>query len=50
MRGYFLPGLDPASLFGRWLRAWNTAFQEFDLAVVVGFVFSDMKPFGVVVR
>jgi hypothetical protein len=39
----------PASLFGRWLRAWNALSQEFDLAIVVGFVFGDMKPFGVVV-
>ena len=39
-----------AFLFGRWLRAGNTAFQEFDLAVVVGFVFGYVKPFGVVVR
>jgi len=39
-----------AFLFGRWFRAGNTAFQELDLAVVVGFVFGDVKPFGVVVR
>jgi hypothetical protein len=47
--GERLPRLGPASLFGRWLRTRKTAFQEFDLPVVVGFVFGDMKPFGVVV-
>jgi hypothetical protein len=44
------PGLGPASLFGRGLRTWSTVFQEFDLAVVVGFVFGNMKPLGVIVR
>lgn len=39
-----------ACLFGGWLRAGKAAFQEFDLAVVVGFVFGDVKPLGVVVR
>jgi hypothetical protein len=43
-----LPGLGLDCLFGLWLRAGNTPFQEFDLAVVVGFVFGDVKPFGVV--
>jgi len=32
-----------------WLRTGETVFQEFDLAVVVGFVFGDVEPFGVVV-
>jgi hypothetical protein len=36
-------------LFGRGLCAWDAAFQEFDLAVVVGFVFGHVKPFGVIV-
>jgi hypothetical protein len=49
LRGSLLPGPGPASLFGSWLRAWKTLFQEFDLAVMIGFVFGDMKPFGVVV-
>jgi hypothetical protein len=49
VRGDLLPGFRPASSFGLWLRARNTFFQEFDLAVVVGFVFRDVKPFGIVV-
>ncbi len=32
------------------LRSWYPAFQEFDLPVVVGFMFGDVKPFRVVVR
>jgi len=31
-------------------RTWYSTSQEFDLAVVVGLVFGDMKPLGVVVR
>ena|SRR5579862_3664786 len=38
------------SLFRIRLRAWHSTFQELDLAVVVGLVFGDVKPFGVVVR
>ena len=36
-------------LFGRF-SAGEAALQEFDLAVVVGLVFGDMKQFGVVLR
>lgn len=36
-------------LFGRFLCTRKSPLEEFDLAVVVGFVFGHMKPFGVVV-
>ena len=36
-------------LFRRGFRTGDAALQEFDLAVVVGFVFGDVKPFGVIV-
>jgi len=42
--------LSAAALFGCFLCAWKSALEEFDLAIVVGFVFSDVKPFGIVVR
>src|SRR6267154_911968 len=38
------------SLFGRGFRAGEAALQELDLAVVVGFVFGDMKPLAIIVR
>ena len=38
------------SLLGCRFCAGKTVLQEFDLAVVVGFVFGNVKPFGVVVR
>jgi hypothetical protein len=41
--------LAAAALFGRLLCAWKSALEEFDLAIVVGFVFGDVKPFGIIV-
>src|SRR6266446_8578751 len=38
------------SLFARGFRAGEAALQELDLAVVVGFVFGDMKPLAIIVR